>query len=298
MRTVSKDNITEAFLGYVAKDTDPRLKFVLEKLATHLHDFVRETQLTHSEWRKGLELLYAAGEISTPQRNEFILLSDVLGLSSLVDMVNSPDHGTPSSVLGPFHVLGAPDVPVGVDLIGDNKGVPVVVGGRVLTPEGEPIAGAELEIWQTADNGLYSNQDEAQAEYNLRAHMTSDKDGRYLFSTVRPAPYTVPDDGPVGELLHATGRHPWRPSHLHFIVTAESHRPLVTEVFPSDDEYLDEDAVFGVREQLVMEYQERNDASQLPDDLEIKGRLPSTFYVVDFDFVLAADTGMSQLLTS
>ncbi len=288
MRTVSTDTITQAFLDYVSEETDERLKFVLEKLAHHLHDFVRETNLTHDEWRKGLELLYSAGEISTPERNEFILFSDVLGLSSLVDMVNSPDVGTPSSVLGPFHVLGAPDLPVGGDLIGDNEGASIVVGGRVTTQSGEPIEGAVLEIWQTADNGLYSNQDAAQPDYNLRARMTTGADGRYLFSTVRPAPYTVPDDGPVGELLHATGRHPWRPSHLHFIVEAEGHRTLVTEVFPSDDPYLDEDAVFGVREKLVMDYQEMTDTSGLPDDLAIKHDIDGTFYKVDFDFVLAS----------
>lgn len=289
MRTVNRDTITKAFMDYVGPDTDPRTRFILEKLSSHLHDFVRETGLTHAEWRKGLELLQAAGEITTPERNEFVLFSDVLGLSSLVDIVNSSEDGTPSSVLGPFHVLGAPTVPVGADLVGDNEGAVVVVGGRVLTTDGQPIVGAELEIWQTADNGLYSNQDEAQADYNLRAHMVSDADGRYLFSTVRPAPYTVPDDGPVGELLHATGRHPWRPSHLHFIVTAKGHRSLVTEVFPSDDPYLDEDAVFGVREQLIMDYQEKNSSAGLADDLEIRDKLKEPFYTVDFDFVLAAD---------
>jgi protocatechuate 3,4-dioxygenase beta subunit len=287
MRNVTSETLTQAFLDYCSDDTDPRLKFVLEKLAHHLHDFVRETNLTHNEWRKGLELLFAAGEISTPERNEFILFSDVLGLSSLVDMVNSPDDGTPSSVLGPFHVLGAPDVAVGADLKGDNEGTTVVVGGRVTTADGTPVEGAELEIWQTADNGLYSNQDEAQPEYNLRAHMTTGADGRYLFSTVRPAPYTVPDDGPVGELLKSTGRHPWRPSHLHFIVTAPGQGTLVTEVFPSDDPYLDEDPVFGVREQLVMEYQKRDSTEDLPDDLEAKDSLDVPFYVVDFDFVLS-----------
>ena len=291
MRTVTKDTITQSFLDYVAPDTDPRLKFILEKLAHHMHDFVRETGLTHEEWRKGLEVLYGSGEISSPERNEFVLLSDVLGISSLVDMVNSAPNGTPSSVLGPFHVLGAPDVPVGADLVGDNTGDIAVVGGRVLTSDGQPIEGAELEIWQTADNGLYSGQDEAQPEYNLRAHMVTDKDGRYLFSTVRPAPYTVPEDGPVGELLRATGRHPWRPSHLHFIVTAPGMRSLVTEVFPSDDPYLDEDAVFGVREQLIMEYQERHDSKDLPDDLEIKSKLDGTYFQVDFDFILSNADG-------
>ena len=288
MRTVNTDTLTQSFLDYIADDTDPRLRFLLEKLAHHLHDFVRETELTHDEWRKALELLYGAGEISTPERNEFVLFSDVLGLSSLVDMVNSPEDGTPSSVLGPFHVLGAPDVPVGGDLKTDNDGETVVVDGRVLDTQGQPIEGAVLEIWQTAENGLYSGQDAAQPEYNLRARMTTGADGRYLFSTIRPAPYTVPDDGPVGELLHATGRHPWRPSHLHFIVTADKMRSLVTEVFPSDDPYLDEDAVFGVREKLIMEYVEQSDPSTLPDDLVIKSKLDGVFYKVDFDFILSA----------
>lgn len=147
MRTVSVDTITKSFLDYISDDTDERLKFVLAKLAHHLHDFVRETNLTHDEWRKGLELLYQAGEISSPERNEFVLFSDVLGLSSLVDMVNSPADGTPSSVLGPFHMRGAPNVEVGGDLIGDDKGAAVVVSGRVLTTDGQPIADAELEIW-------------------------------------------------------------------------------------------------------------------------------------------------------
>lgn len=288
MRNVTKDNITKAFVDYMSDDTDERVRYLLSELVTHIHDFVRETKLTHDEWRKALELLFAAGKISDDQRNEFVLFSDVLGLSSIVDMINSSDDGTPSSVLGPFHILGAPNLPVGGDMVGENDGAIVVVGGVVKSSDGNPIDGAELEIWQTADNGLYSGQDEGQPEYNLRAHMTTGADGRYLFSTIRPAPYTVPDDGPVGELLHATGRHPWRPSHLHFIVTAKGHRTLVTEVFPSDDPYLDEDAVFGVREQLIMEYQPRTSTDGLPDDLEIKNKIDGDFYQVDFDFVLAS----------
>ena len=289
MRSVRTDTITEAFINYMGPETDERTRFVLTKLAQHLHDFARETNLTHDEWRKGLELLGAAGDISTPERNEFVLFSDVLGMSSLVDMLHSPDDGTPSSVLGPFHVLGAPDLPVGGDLVRGNEGEISVVGGRVLSTDGTPIVGAEIEIWQTADNGLYSNQDEAQPDYNLRAHQTSDADGRYLFSTVKPAPYTVPDDGPVGELLRATGRTPWRPSHLHFIITANGYKSLVTEVFPSDDPYLDDDAVFGVRDKLVMDYQEMTDTSGLPDDLAIKDQITGPYLKVDFDFVLAAE---------
>ena len=290
MRNVTSDTITQAFIDYMGSNTDERVHFLMSKLVEHLHSFARETKLTHGEWQKALELLYAAGEISSPERNEFVLFSDVLGLSSIVDMINSSPQGTPSSVLGPFHILGAPDLPVGADMKGDNEGDLVVVGGTVQSTDGTPIEGAVLEIWQTADNGLYSGQDSAQAEYNLRARMKTDSDGRYLFSTVRPAPYTVPEDGPVGELLRATSRHPWRPSHLHFIAMADGYRQLVTEVFPSDDPYLDEDAVFGVREQLVMDYQPRSETSDLPDDLAIKHQIEGEFFVVEFDFILSPES--------
>lgn len=290
MRTVNSDTVTQSFLDYMGEDTDERLRVVLTSLVEHLHAFVKETELTHDEWRKGLELLFDAGNISSQERNEFVLFSDVLGISSLVDMIHSSDDATPSSVLGPFHVLGAPDLPVGGDMLTGNEGDAVVVSGKVLSTENKPIEGAVLEIWQTADNGLYSGQDPGQPEYNLRARMTTGSDGRYLFSTVRPAPYTVPDDGPAGELLKATGRHPWRPSHLHFIVSAPGHRTLVTEVFPSDDPYLDEDAVFGVREKLIMDYKPESNHENLPDDLEIKQALAGReYFKVDFDFLLKAN---------
>ena len=289
MRSVSKETITQAFLDYCGPETNPRLRFVLERLVCHLHDFTRETGLTHAEWRKAIEILTSAGEISSPERNEFVLLSDVLGLSSLVDMVHSPDGATPSSVLGPFHIRGAPDLPVGGDLKRDNQSETVIVSGRITDPDGRPVRGAELEIWQTAANGLYSNQDSAQEDYNLRARMKVGDDGYYAFSTIRPAPYTVPDDGPVGDLLHATGRHPWRPSHLHFTVTAPGHRQLVTEVFPDDDPYLDEDAVFGVRDALVMQYREKTDPADAPAGMAIGRNVTIPFYTVDFDFVLMPD---------
>lgn len=290
MRTVTKDTITQAFLDYCEPETDPRLKFVLERLVHHLHDFVRETKLTHEEWRKGLELLQFTGEMTDKERNEFVLLSDVLGLSSLVDMVHSPEGVTPSSVLGPFHILGAPDLAVGGDLKRDNEGATIIIEGKVSDPDGNPISGAEIEIWQTADNGLYSNQDNKQPEYNLRGHMTVGDDGVYKLTTVRPAPYTVPVDGSVGELLKATGRHPWRPSHLHFIITAPGYRSLVTEVFPSDDPYLDNDAVFGVREKLIMKYVEQTDKSKITTGLEIGDNVTMPFFTVDFDFVLAKES--------
>jgi len=285
MRNVTPDTLTETLLALSGPETAPRVQQVLTSLVRHLHAFANEVGLTHAEWRKGLELLTRAGEISGPDRNEFVLFSDVLGLSSLVDMINSPQGCTSSSVLGPFHVLGAPEVPVGGDLIGSNPGVPVVIQGQVRSMAGDPIAGARIEMWQTAENGLYSGQDAEQAEYNLRMAMTTGPDGRYCVSTIRPAPYKVPTDGPVGDLLNATGRQAWRPSHLHFIIQAQGHRPLVTEVFPSDDPYLDRDAVFGVRSDLVMVYRPGTPA-ELDPDLVAAERLAKGFSLVDFDFVL------------
>lgn len=287
MRNVTPQTLEGELLALMADDTDPRLRVVLTALVKHLHAFAKEVGLTHAEWRKGLELLTKAGEMTDEERNEFVLFSDVLGLSSLVDMLNSPKGCTNSSVLGPFHILGAPALPVGGDMIGDNPGQQVVVEGHVRDTDGNPLSGANIEIWQTADNGLYSNQDTAQPEYNLRASMTTGDDGRYALSTVRPAPYLVPTDGPVGEMLNATGRHAWRPSHLHFIIQAEGYRSLVTEVFPSDDPYLDKDAVFGVRTDLVMEYAP-GDRASLADDIIARDKLANNFAKVDFDFILPA----------
>ena len=284
-------NVTEASLAGAVKDTfkcsDKRVGFLLHKLVDHIHDYAKETRLTHDEWRTMIGLLTKAGEISDAERNEFVLLSDILGLSSLVDMINSAEDATESSVLGPFHILGAPELPVGGDLKKDNPGDWSIVSGRVSGPDGEPISGAVLEIWQTADNGLYSNQDEQQDPFNLRCRQITGDDGLYMFSTVRPAPYTVPDDGPAGEVLHAGGRHPWRPSHLHFIVQAEGYSTLVTELFPEDDPYLDEDAVFGVRESLILQYHRHDDLADVPATLLAKGSVKVPFYTVDFNFTLA-----------
>lgn len=285
MRNVTSDNITQAFIEYMAPGTDPRLREVMSALARHLHDFAREVNLTHAEWNIGIDILTGAGRITTDERNEFVLLSDVLGLSSLVDMINSAPGATTSSVLGPFHVLGAPVLPFGGDMRGDNSGETLIVSGIVRDTDGNPVSGAVLDIWQTADNALYSSQDPQQDEYNLRGRQTTGADGRYLFSTIRPVSYKVPVDGPVGALLDATGRDAWRPSHLHFIVTAPGHRPLVTEVFPVGDPYLDQDAVFGVREDLIMVYTPV-DRADLPADLAARDTLPGPMTKVDFDFIL------------
>jgi protocatechuate 3,4-dioxygenase beta subunit len=283
-----ESGITRAFLDACGPATPPRLRQVLERLVHHLHAFARETGLTHAEWRKGMELLSRAGRITTDERNEFVLFSDVLGLSSLIDMLHSPPGATPSSVLGPFHIRGAPLLPWGSDLKQGNEGATLFVQGRVLGADGQPLRHAQMEVWQTALNGLYSNQDPAQSEWNLRARLQADGDGRYAFSTVAPAPYTVPNDGPVGDLLGATGRHPWRPSHLHFIIEAPGHRTLVTELFPASDPYLYEDAVFGVRAALVYRPRRLHDTKLAPQGLERSSDPGTPFDVIDFDFTLHA----------
>ena len=285
MRNITKDNITDVFMGYFGPDTDPRLREILQSLASHLHAFAKEVKLTHAEWQKGIEFLEWAGDISDAERHEFVLLSDVLGLSSLVDMINSNPDGTSSSVLGPFHISGAPDIPFGFDMKRDYDGDILLARGRVTDPTGNPIEGAKIDIWQTAPNGLYSSQDPDQDTYSFHGIQTTEADGSYGFTTVKPVSYTVPTDGPVGEILLATGRHPWRPSHLHYIITAEGYRPLVTEIFPDYDPYLDEDTVFGVREDLVMKYIEKP-ADTFPDGYELSGRVNEPYLVADFDLKL------------
>ncbi|MEM7403940.1 MAG: dioxygenase [Pseudomonadota bacterium] len=288
MRSVTAETITEAFLGYFGDEVNPRTHQLMERLAHHVHEFAKEVELTHDEWRACIEFLTEVGNITTAERNEFVLLSDVLGLSSLVDMIHSDPHGTSSSVLGPFHISNPPRLPYGGDLKRDNDGELVLVQGRVVGPAGEPISGAELDIWQTATNGMYSSQDDAQDTFNFHGLMTTDESGRYAFTTVKPVPYTVPTDGPVGRILDATGRHPWRPSHLHVIARAQGFRTLVTEIFPDDDPYLDQDTVFGVRSDLVMRYQARA-AAEFPDGMVLSGQVETAFEQVDFDLRLVAD---------
>lgn len=285
MRNVTKDNITEVFMGYLAEDSDTRVRDVIGAMVKHLHAFARETNLTHDEWRKGIDFLQGCAAVECEDRHEFVLASDVLGLSSLVDMLHSSPEATSSSVLGPFHVSGAPPLAFGGDMKRHYGGPILLAEGTIKDTDGNPIAGAELDIWQTAPNGKYASQDEEQDTYSFHGLMTVGDDGRYAFTTVKPVEYTVPDDGPVGEILRACGRHPWRPSHLHYIVKAPGYRSLVTEIFPDDDPYLDEDTVFGVRNDLVMTYVEKP-ASEFPEGLELSGSLTESFLHVEFDVTL------------
>jgi len=288
MRNVTKDNISDVFRSYLADDTSPRMREVMSSLVQHLHDFARETRLTHDEWRLGIDFLEGCAAVEKEDHHEFILASDVLGLSSLIDMIHSSPDATSSSVLGPFHVSGAPPLPVGGDMKRDFGGPVLLAEGVIRDTEGNPIAGAELDIWQTAPNGLYASQDDEQDTYSFHGLMTVGDDGRYAFTTVKPVEYTVPSDGPVGDILRACGRHPWRPSHLHYIVKAPGYRTLVTEIFPDDDPYLDQDTVFGVRDDLVMTYHEKP-ASEFPQGMVLSGHVDAPYLAVNFDVVLARE---------
>ena len=288
MRNVTKDNITEVFKGYMADDMPARTRQIMSSLVQHLHDFARDTNLTHDEWRQGIAFLEGCAAVETEDRHEFVLASDVLGLSSLVDMLHSRSDATSSSVLGPFHVSGAPPLEVGGDMKRDFAGPVLLAEGVIRDTDGNPIPGAEIDIWQTAPNGLYASQDDEQDTFSFHGLMTVGSDGRYAFTTVKPVEYTVPSDGPVGDILRACGRHPWRPSHLHYIVKAAGYRTLVTEIFPDDDPYLDQDTVFGVRDDLVMKYDEKP-ASAFPNGMALSGKVDAPFLAVNFDVVLAEE---------
>lgn len=282
MRNVTADTLTQAVVRSFAGAADPRFRLIIERLVHHLHAFARDVNLTPEEWKAGIDFLHNAGKISTDARNEFILASDVLGLSSLVDLLASGAGATERSALGPFHAEGSPLLEVGGDLKRDNDGEPMLVRGHVFDVDGHPVPGAQLDFWQAAVNGLYWQQDPAQDPHNLRFRMVTGDDGVYAFTTVRPAPYTVPYDGPVGDLLRAGGRHAWRPAHFHFIVSAEGFHALTTEVFFADDRYIDEDAVFGVRQSLLVNLRMDSDP-----ELSRRYRLPLPFHSVEFDFRLS-----------
>ncbi|PTE06865.1 dioxygenase [Mesorhizobium helmanticense] len=281
MRDIIADNITEAVQQAWNNAPDPRLRHLLQRLTHHVHAFVREVGLTHEEWLATVDFLWRAGQISDDKRNEFALLSDVMGVTSLVDLLNATPGATIGSVLGPFYSDDSPTVPFGADLVKDNEGTTLLVTGVVRDTAGKPIPGAIVDMWQTDAKGEYATQDAAQDDDNLRCKQECDAEGRYAFTTVEPAPYTIPMDGPVGAVVAAAGRSPWRPSHLHFIVKAERHKPIVTEIFFTHDKFVDNDAVFGVREPLVRELDAMRGGDAGPPGLE---RRPDKR--LDFDFTL------------
>ena len=282
MADINQMTITDAVKDSFRERSSERFSFLLDKLIEHLHDFTRETNLTQEEWLYTLNFLYDCGQISTPERHEFILLSDVLGWSALVDMVNTKGGGTELSNLGPFYLKDAPVTPLGADIAKDREGVIVLANGIVRDTLGNPLPGAIVDTWQADGSGMYPIQDASQNAMDLRGRFSTDDEGRYYYTTVLPKSYTVPYDGPVGKLLRAGNRHAWRSKHFHYMVGAPRMRAIITEVFFEGDEYIDSDAVFGVRRSLIGKLKRVPSDANLEYDLE---RRPDAR--VDFDFVLA-----------
>lgn len=280
----TEQHSVEVVNARMTKDVDPRLREIMTILVRHLHEAVKEIKPTHEEWLQGIQFLTEVGHMCTDWRQEFILLSDTLGVSMLVDAINHhrPSGATPNTILGPFHVAKAPHYANGANICLDGKGEPLLVRGRVLDTEGNPVPGATLDVWQTNDDGFYDVQQKGvQPEWNLRGVFTSDEDGRYSLRTVKPRFYPIPDDGPVGRMLAALGRHPNRAAHIHFIITAPGYDPVITHIFAPDCEYLAEDAVFGVKDELIGDMQRVTDA----DQAKALG-LEAPAWLIDWDFNL------------
>jgi catechol 1,2-dioxygenase len=283
---VEPADITAAVVDSFAACPDERLRELLQALVRHLHAFATEVRLTEAEWARAIEVLTATGHITDERRQEFILWSDSLGLSMLVDALAhpSPSGATESTVLGPFYVADAPQRADGASIAEQVVGEPAWVHGRVLDLAGRPIAGAELDVWQNDQNELYAVQDAEAPDEHLRGRFRTGPDGRYAFLGVRPTPYPIPHDGPVGQMLAAGGRHPWRPAHIHMIVRADAYVPLTTHVFDAESAYLDTDAVFAVKPSLLRRFVPRS-----ADDPDRPAGVSGDWFSVENDIVLAAE---------
>jgi hydroxyquinol 1,2-dioxygenase len=277
------DDIMSRAVASFDECENERLRTIMRALVRHLHEFAREVQLTPGEWEAAIATLTATGEITDGHRQEWILWSDALGLSMLVDLLahDAPAPATESTVLGPFYVPGAPAREYGARLDELPAGEPAWVHGRVLSLDGSPLAGAELDVWQNGDNELYAVQDPDAPEEHLRGRFRTRGDGSYGFVAVRPSPYPIPDDGPVGRMLRDTGRHPWRPAHIHVIVRAAGHRTVTTHLFDAASRYIDSDVVFAVKPSLLREFERR-----AADDPERPHGVEGDWWSLRSDFVL------------
>tara|TARA_B100000686_G_C16719529_1_gene934073 strand:- start:141 stop:1010 length:870 start_codon:yes stop_codon:yes gene_type:complete len=284
MQYFSEEFSAEVVKQQYANCKDIRLKTIMESAVTHLHEFVKEVEPTQEEWMYMIEYLTKTGQKCDDKRQEFILLSDVLGISALVDTINNRKtlNATESTVLGPFHVKNAPIKDMGDNINYDGKGEPAYIFGSVTDTDGNPIDGAAIDVWQANDDGFYDiQQPGVQPEMNLRGIFSTKDDGKYWFKSVKPKFYSIPTDGPVGTMINATGRHPNRPAHLHYIVSAEGYKTVVTHVFVKGSEYLDSDAVFGVKSSLISEY------ILIEDDIKAKKiGFDTPYYELEFNFVL------------
>jgi catechol 1,2-dioxygenase len=282
---LSEANSVEAVLSRFENCQNPRLKAVMTSVIRHLHAVVKETEPTFEEWMMAIQFLTKTGQMCDDRRQEWILMSDTLGVSMLVDAINhrKPSGATQTTVLGPFHVEGAPVKSMGDNVNLDGKGPPLVMSGRVLDRQGKPVQGAALDVWQANEEGFYDVQQPGiQADMNLRGIFTTGSDGAFSFRTARPRYYPVPTDGPVGQLLEALGRHPYRPAHIHFLITAPGYEPLVTHLFVRSDPYLSSDAVFGVKDELIIDFIEHDDPAEAA-----KQGVGNPFFTATYDFVLA-----------
>jgi protocatechuate 3,4-dioxygenase beta subunit len=283
MRDFNEHNATEAVLERLSDCNDARVKRIATAVITHLHATVREVEPTMDEWMAAIQFLTGIGQMCDDKRQEFILLSDTLGVSMLVDAINNrkPSGATESTVLGPFHVEGAPRREMGDNISRDGKGEPVYVSGLVCDQEDKPISGATLDVWQASSDGFYNVQDDRQPEMNLRGIFTTGTDGRFFFRTVKPSSYPIPADGPVGKMLRALGRHPMRPAHIHFIVGAPGFEPVTMHVFVEGDQYLDSDTVFGVKQSLIIPFIRHDDEREA----ERRG-VANPYYTAEYNFRL------------
>jgi hydroxyquinol 1,2-dioxygenase len=290
MRQFSEETLTEAAIARLKEVQNPRFKQLMTSAIKHLHAFAREVELTEEEWFEGIKFLTAVGKKCDDKRQEFILLSDILGLSMMVVAINhkTAPGATEATVLGPFFTHGAPEFEYGADLTRNAtvKGEPTWVSGRVLSIDGKPIANATLDIWQAKADGIYDIQD-PDAEFELRGRVKANAKGEYAFKTYKPMFYGVPTDGPVGDLLRAMGRHPMRPAHMHAIVSAPGYQQVITHVFVEGDPYLDSDAVFAVKDSLVGKFRKVDSAEEAR-----KLGLPNPFLRLDWDFRLAPQSGI------
>lgn len=260
----------------MGEEIAPRLRQIMASLVKHLHAFAKDVELTQQEWERAIDFLTRTGQICTNERQEFVLLSDTLGFSMLVDAINNrrPSGATENTVLGPFHVAGAPERAMGERISFDGKGEDCLFEGRVVDLQGRPVAGARLDVWSDNADGYYDvQQPDVQPKWNNRGIFTTGDDGKYRFVGIKPVSYPIPYDGPVGQMLTALGRHPYRPAHMHFIVTAPGFETAVTHTFVGDDPYITSDAVFGVKESLVAPFERIDDARAV--------------WRSEFDFVLA-----------
>jgi protocatechuate 3,4-dioxygenase beta subunit len=295
MRQFNEDTLTDAVTARLKDVKNPRFKQLMTGLVKHLHAYAREVQLTEEEWFEAIKFLTAVGQKCDDKRQEFILLSDVLGVSMMVVALNHKTQpgATEATVLGPFFAHGAPEFDYGADLRegATMKGEDTWVTGRILSTDGKPIANATLDIWQAKADGVYDVQ-EADAEFELRGRVKANAKGEYAFKTYKPKFYGVPTDGPVGDLLRAMNRHPMRPAHMHAIVAAPGYQQVITHVFVEGDPYLDSDAVFAVKDSLIAKYQKVNS----PEDAKKLG-MPTPFLKLEWDFHLAPDSGVKARKT-